>query len=273
MGIFNASDFKRLVPLPWETDQDQTDILNRLRTGRVSAIVFDVLFVESVVSSMCEFIAVGDVIAPSPMGWVFPPSAKDSYILQFDSALQQLSQHGYVQKLADKFIFGGGGDTSQCDMTGLKFTSQTKLGDVGGLWVVLASCLGLALIVTGVQKILRASSVAQSGDKHSDQRDGHDPGQRQSSSLTLESALDRLKDMKRIVDQLPFEFDSKMETKIKEFKSKLASTVLNDKDKKDKRSPGRNHVGLAKAKSDAANIRPLDLHGSAAVIESGPEDD
>ena len=47
------------VGLPWETTADEAAMLDRLRSGSLTALVVDTNFVDYVAATQCEFLAVG----------------------------------------------------------------------------------------------------------------------------------------------------------------------------------------------------------------------
>lgn len=144
VGIFepDVNAFKRfnlnyMVPLPWNSAEDEANMLRMLRSAEISALILDAPFVEYQVASSCDLYEVGDTLLPVNLAFTFPPDVNLDYIQLFSYGLTALQEAGTTDDLKTNFIKPSGGCPSKSSSN--LASAQITMPQVAGLWVFLAA--------------------------------------------------------------------------------------------------------------------------------------
>ncbi|MCO5566685.1 hypothetical protein L7F22_020363 [Adiantum nelumboides] len=109
------------------------------KMGGVGAIVDEQPYVQSFLSTECEFTIAGDQIAFfGGFGFAFPKNS--SLTDKMSLAILSLAQDGTLQRLKDKWV-----GPSQCNVNA-QASSHMKLSSFGGLFIILAAVYGISIV-------------------------------------------------------------------------------------------------------------------------------
>ncbi|GAX84113.1 hypothetical protein CEUSTIGMA_g11536.t1 [Chlamydomonas eustigma] len=141
LSIFPLQD---IIQIPWDSLADEQNILKLLRTGQLDAILFDAPFVDYQTSVNCDMYEVGPLFLPTPYTFLFPYDTPDNYIQLFNNVLSTLVKDGTTLQLKSAYIT----NAEKCSNKGDSAMPTTvTVSNVGGVWVLLASCVGLGAVV------------------------------------------------------------------------------------------------------------------------------
>ncbi|GAX84115.1 hypothetical protein CEUSTIGMA_g11538.t1 [Chlamydomonas eustigma] len=129
------------VLLQWQSQNDDKQMLDMLRHGEIAALVIDASFVRYYTAMDCHFVQVGGILLPNDVGFVFPSETSATTIIAFNNALSQLAENGALAQLQEQYL----SVPNSCPpyVPGSTTSQQILLSNVGGIWIILASCIGL----------------------------------------------------------------------------------------------------------------------------------
>lgn len=139
---------------PWDTTADEDAMFAALSAGEIKALVLDGTLLDNKAATDCSFSVVGGAFELFDQATAFPANFSGAALLKaYDDAMVALQESGDIQTLVSTYVAPAVGLCS-----GLS-TSRVSFSQVAGLWIVLAGCIGLGVLVLALQ-ITHAKLVA-----------------------------------------------------------------------------------------------------------------
>eukprot|EP00884_Botryococcus_braunii_P010305 jgi/Botrbrau1/19276/Bobra.0073s0023.1 len=141
--------------MPWNNKNDEQVMLDTLRSGKISALVIDIVFAENKVSQACDLHIVGETFEPTDLAFVFPKGFPDDNIIQkFSYALKANEEDSLIDPLNQRYFNGSSacGDASAPDGA---ISFQAMLG----LWYIMGASFLFALFAIAASHISWATGT------------------------------------------------------------------------------------------------------------------
>ncbi|GAX84114.1 hypothetical protein CEUSTIGMA_g11537.t1 [Chlamydomonas eustigma] len=237
-----SSKLEKLVALPCRSVGNEETMLRMLRQGLVTAVIMDTPWVWYQKTQDCRYVQIGAPFAIGSYSYVLPDDVPYSYQLNINLFLQQLHYNGVKANLQNLFL----SPVPNCDVSGSAST-QIRLADVGGLWIIYAACLGLAVVwncVEGFSGKRKQCSTEEAADFPQSQSEGQTAAQAESQNdkrrrsmdplrtpllVTMEDAVQdvswKLLEVERDITLLSAGFDAAIDQHVHSLSRELASVV------------------------------------------------
>jgi len=151
VGVFEASQeqlsrygLRQMIPLPWNTREDEEDMIRRLKKGDYAALLIDAPFAMFSASRDCSLHAVGSYVRSVSFAYAFPNDTTFEYIETFDKVLSALARDGVEEELWNQYVAVESICGAQSDDLA---DAQITIQQLGGLWILMAAGIGLGFIL------------------------------------------------------------------------------------------------------------------------------
>jgi ionotropic glutamate receptor len=140
------------IGFPWESDEDETAMLEALTNGTIQALVLDNSYLVYVASSSCDIAVVGREFDEKNSAIAFASNIDEAEVIrEMNNALSELREDGSQSLLVDTLIE----PPEVACKTDLVSGTTTKIGvdELAGLWIMLAVGIVIAVVIVIVYKL------------------------------------------------------------------------------------------------------------------------
>ncbi|KIZ00715.1 hypothetical protein MNEG_7245 [Monoraphidium neglectum] len=133
------------IPLPWENDKDEEQMLDMLRSGQLQALITTASFANWVASTQCEFETVGDQFAMTDYGIGYASKLSPVLRQSLDRRIAAIIDEGIIEGIYDVTVKKQGGGCGDAQSGGSSLTQVTP-EQVGGAAGLLTSAVAGKLV-------------------------------------------------------------------------------------------------------------------------------
>lgn len=136
------------IPYPWEDLADEQAMIDALRAHKARAILMDSNWVKYYSGTECDLVMAGEPWTEHFVGMRWHINATDSMIDGVDMLIKAAKREGVISTLHERHVAKPSSSCSQ--KLALAKTTRVELGQVAGLWIILAIAVAAALLLTAI---------------------------------------------------------------------------------------------------------------------------
>jgi len=157
VGVFEAEthslskySLTQMVPFPWASLEDEKAMISALKEKKIAALLIDGPFASYTAAQDCSLHIAGSFVRTINFAFAFDNKTDFTYIDYFNTALAVLQDDGTEEFLWKKYMdVDGKCSSSSIDLANAQITFE----QLGGLWILLGSAMGLGLVVNIIMYI------------------------------------------------------------------------------------------------------------------------